>query len=72
MSEIVWTKEKPTKRGWYWWRRYKYKVEIILWIFELRGKLHVRDTRFLTDAEPLDEWAMAINGGEWSFIGAEG
>lgn len=61
MSIDHWTKELPTKQGWYWWRKNRYKAHLIVWVFQNdKGQLRGRDTRFLCESDPLEEW-----GGDW-------
>jgi hypothetical protein len=63
-----WTKELPSKRGYYWWRRYKWKAIIILYVWqEQNGEWYCRDNReFPVDKVVLKDFTQETHkGGEW-------
>lgn len=63
--KLKWTKKKPTKPGWYWWKRLCCEVEMVE-IFEQipSGILMHREldepVESVADAEPQCLWAGPI------------
>ncbi len=56
-----WTKELPTKDGYYWWRKYKFKSNSIYYVFNRDGVVMCRWAHSgLYDKETVKEV-----GGEW-------
>ena len=60
----MWTKQLPTKPGWYWWRRYRYKAVSMYYVHSDYPNTVAEYARecngYLVDKERLVDI-----GGEW-------
>lgn len=40
--QLTWTDAKPTTEGWYWWRQRPETAELIVYVYDASGGLHVQ------------------------------
>ena len=55
-GRMGWTKEKPTKAGWYWYRRLQGHNEVVL----VDGKLMQTMDSFILVSDAVGEWQGPI------------
>jgi len=56
-----WTNEKPTKKGWYWWR--KNKVAVICRVWEWWDKQELYTSFEGSSSVPVNKWRMGRSCG---------
>lgn len=62
-ADMKWTSEKPTRKGWYWWRQDKEAVICRVWEWWDKQELYVRFEG--SDSAPVNtldgEWAGPLD-----------